>query len=551
MSDASTEAPGTPKLDSRPTQTPSLSTATRLSRIMRTLQEDFARNESAEGPSSVPPSDRMARLQESIGRMRDQSIRLREATEALKERSSALRQQSIDGIRALSPMSSTSSTTAMLPERRPSPSPSPELPQAEEQQDSSDDEAQPMRRDTGYWRDRLFAQLRSGQERAEAQSPPEAVPTPLFDLSPEVSVQDLNNDTPQESLVVEPERTFEEASQRTVHLGLELLRRTNSYSTLFSAHDEESDGREDASSDSEDSEVHWRNGQRDIEVPESSGVQETRAVPRAQMLSRLVARRPLPPPPPPPHLHMWSSRSSSVGSRTASPFYRGDQMPVPEVMPPFLWNIPRQPMTASTAPSSRASSPRPMLMNFGPQPVDMRTLSPAPSTLASASPRAQYTPFGDSLYTTAAEHACGWASECEKLKRQIDDVQSALAELRGDFEHAVSRQRLGSDMTQAPAAQTAVQGAVENQRVLPSTHHCSRFPPGFVPVPSPFMSSSSARPAVEPLPVATQFSALDAEALKIPHGRLPELKQELGLASKGYPSWTEEEKVNKCAMRQS
>ena len=204
------------------------------------------------------------------------------------------------------------------------------------------------------------------------------------------------------------------------------------------------------------------------------------------ILSRLAARRPLPPCP-----------------VTASP------VRVPIFSPLQYAELPLSPRSCSPETYSDSSSPR----------VPFTTMLNGPSTFPVPHSRPTSPPW------TAAEHACGWSAECDKLKRQIDDVQIALADLRCDFERAVTDKRLGTDQTQAPAAQTAATGGTERPSGAHSSSSLSppRFPPGFVPNPIPSsIQSWCTTPFIPPMPRSAEHNP-DTDLSKIESTKLPDL----------------------------
>ncbi|EKM61508.1 uncharacterized protein PHACADRAFT_112173 [Phanerochaete carnosa HHB-10118-sp] len=105
-------------------------------------------------------------------------------------------------------------------------------------------------------------------------------------------------------------------------------------------------------------------------------------------------------------------------------------------------------------------------------------------------PSTHATPATPFMSFTARQPAYGWAEECEKLKCQINDVQTSLAELRLDFQHAINTKQVGAD-EQAPAAPPAAHEAAQNagcERVASSdepstvTTMSGALSPGVVPI---------------------------------------------------------------------
>lgn len=575
----------TPRLGSR---LPPVSSATRLSQIMRKLHVDPPRSEASEASSSAAASDRMARLQESIVRMRDQSIRLREATEVLKERSTALRKQSLDDIRALSPVSDTSTATSENTVQRASPKPEQNIAAEQWERDmlsrvsqirQSEEDLKDINRRDGYWRDRFVSQLMTSQDRLEGQS---IVSSPALTVPSLVDAESSSMSHAEEPVspsVNDSERTFDEASQRTVNLGLELLRRTSSYSTLRDGEGGASDDApEDDSSDEE--EPTWARTLPHSQPASVPGAADERERSRLSLLSRLATRRPLPPCPisaspvwlPPcgntrsPSPVHRPSRSRSY-SRSPSPRYGLEGISVAAAPVGTPWSIPRRPVSTSTM-SCRSNSP--MSPTCQPPPLPPKThasysvaSSPFTPTVnymswpTTSVDRACWSPPPPPL--AAVEHSCGWSAECDKLKRQIDDVQGALADLRCDFERAVSDKQLGTGQGEAPAAQTAASGSAERLGHASTSPFPPPFPPGFIPNPiSPPIFTPFAYPWRMPPPpplfpdTPPQLVNVNEELFKIESSKLPMLKAELGIAHKDLPSLTIEDKVraylNCCAV---
>lgn len=543
VSEAPTEVP-----EAAPQPAGRLPPMVRLADIMRNIHNP--RPDAGEASSSTMPSERMVRLQETIGRMRDQSIRLKEASEALKERSSALRQQSMDD-RPISPVSDDDSAAST--ESTVNPNSFANLTTARMTEDMYSQYGENSLSDIGerdqYWQNR-FTSSSPTVTAIEVSTTANYTEVPAIPVSTTAS-----------------EHAFDEASQRTVNLGLELLRRTSSFSVATPEEQEDSDGHQDDSSSDEGS-TTWP----PRHIPTVSDAAEDRERSRLSMLSRLIARRPLPPCPIP------VSQAPATRGRSRSPSPRPDRSLSPRSG--FVYNgSPSRPWRHTMPATVRIASPRPI----------------SPSTVCSYSPRSPvYVPHTRGLYSPSsmgsvsplhfaepivppticrlpstrssspsAEHSCGWSAECDKLKRQIDDVQMALGDLRTDFECAVNDRRLKPEAEEAPgAAQTAAATGAQ------STGHASQpfvppsFPPGFVPslpVVSPplfcsnlshtFGPSQMASGLSQPRPMVVEElrpfreSELNAELFRIESRLLPELKQELGLAHKDLPSLTVREKV--------
>ncbi|KIP11681.1 hypothetical protein PHLGIDRAFT_10460 [Phlebiopsis gigantea 11061_1 CR5-6] len=551
-----------------------LQSMSRLIDIVNNLQNP--RTDVGEASSSTVPSERMVRLQETIGRMRDQSIRLKEASEALKERSSALRQQSMDN-RPISPVSddnSAASTESTVNFNSLANVATPRMSQEVLNEDGEDSLSDIGLRGQ-YWQNR-FTSSSPAVEIIDALTAANDTETPAVPATSSAS-----------------EHAFDEASQRTVNLGLELLRRTSSFSAARTEEDDDSEGYQDDSSVGEDAGTPWPPRRIPTRrAPAVADAADDRERSRLNMLSRLIARRPLPPCPvpvsqAPPTRGRSRSRSLSPNrppSPTCGFVYRGSpSRPWRHTMPASVVHIasPR-PISPSTM-SYRSYSPG------SPLPVPPRrcVYSPIPSMRCSSpwAPPTVIVPTTRSFDRSRScsrsrsrspaiicrhrrsparevQHNCGWSAECDKLKRQIDDVQSALADLRIDFECAVSDRQLKTEAGEAPAAaQTAAATGAQSMGRASQPFVPPSFPPGFVPSlpeipPSLFYpnyptctpslmaaSQSQSRPMSADAFCQRRESDINAELSRLESKLLPELKQDIGLAHKNLPELTVEEKT--------
>lgn len=546
---ASNTETATPRLYSG--RIPDVSTNTRLSAVVRDFYAQRPRSEETTASSS----ERMNRIQGDLALMRDRSIKLKEATEALKEQSSALRQQSLNDMRTLSPVT-VASTAAREAQANPPPSEKRGPLEKALDVDITSRIPQLQRRPVGdtieSWRYDVPAHFFNGlrSNRANTSRPQSFVDSPV--ASPAIIAPSLPDPVPLAGTSSRPtqERTFEEATERTYRLGLDLLRRSSSYSESQPAMSE------DTTSSS---------GEEDVappiprELPRIYAARQNDTE-RGRLLERLRVSRPLPPRPVPvvqppgvpevPVVHVCSpstfrsSRSPSLASlrsdrpplidissyrrspsvdsigrrggyRSRSPdsisetVSRADAS-VGAVPRPSRWTSPSRsrsrslslPLRAYTASTMSYFSPAPLPM----PPVTLRApteftrlgyqpdyLVPPPPVIISPPSQFPSTPINFTPAfppSTAAQHACGWTVECDRLKRQIDDVQTSLAELRDDFQQAVSNKQIGVGQ-QAPAAPPAAHEVVENaggeyvassRRPPPTMTVTNSTPPGYVPI---------------------------------------------------------------------
>ncbi|GJE89466.1 ZZ-type zinc finger-containing protein [Phanerochaete sordida] len=467
---------------------PDVSGTTRLHAVLRDMYAP--RPPSTSHSLTVSPSsERMNRLQDDIAVMRDRSIRLKEATEALKEQSSALRKQSFDVMQSL-PSSSS---------QRPTPCYSPTIPRG------------------------------SGASQASGSRPRSFLDSP--EVSPTLPTPPLPAATHSISAITpEQAHTFEEATERTYRLGLDLLRRSSSYNGSQHATLDDSD----SSSDEGDTPPP----PPPRELPRIYSTRESDSE-RGRLLDRLRVSRPLPPRPVPaaqqgsapevPVVHICPpstfrpSRSPSLASlRSSTPghsIYRPRYRRSPSVdsieqygsyrsrSPDSIYGATSQPVRAYRSPSrSRSRSltppPRPYTAStisyFSPPqspPMPLPNIyQPFIPSMPAPPPPMPFTPF---MPSAAVQHACGWAQECEKLKQQIDDVQESLVGLRLDFQRAVNTNQIVAE-PQAPAAPTAARQSVENAG-------CGRVASFFEPSTTTTMASA-APPHVVPIRIHGAFS---------------------------------------------
>ncbi|KAF7798519.1 hypothetical protein EIP86_009740 [Pleurotus ostreatoroseus] len=290
----------------------------------------------------------------------------------------------------------------------------------------------------------------------------------------------------------ESEHNFEQASERVVDLGLDVLCRASDTQGSTAENSPVpylrtvSDSSDDAASSDEDlplTGARWRYGIRDYDAVGSSSRPLPSVPPQVPRLSTwrrrnsrnapLPAARRLPSvpsiqirSPSPVSSPAWNEdmywRSPPSWTRAASPDSarsRGS----PRDITPEPWcmgmrgpnSAPPRPFMPSTVPPALPHCYHPLVPP--PPPMPLPPVVPPPPVLyplsnnnVAAPPRPQWSylsgpntpvapppppppPFS-AFSTATSTHDCGWTAECDRLKRQIEEVRDSLENLRFDFE---------------------------------------------------------------------------------------------------------------------